>query len=217
MDQVGSLLVAWRPGTKATVRPFSEREKAVLQGSQARIWGQCSDLSPWSDFAWGIVVIGSKEGGHGGKKSCLCRCDCLCNLGVGVRVFHVFHAMDFQPVTSKVHYRLFWSFNVPASCSVERVFSKLLALLCFPWYSWRQVWGFQLIVLFLPNVPCKLQGTVSSLSLKLLFSQEIIKLYKELHDSRLCPHEVTNWRRRLRNKEGNGRVWSGMFRKTEHH
>lgn len=67
MEQVGSLLVAWRPGTKATVRPFSEREKAVLQGSQARIWGQCWDLSPWSDFAWGIVVIGSKEGGHAQK------------------------------------------------------------------------------------------------------------------------------------------------------
>lgn len=43
----------------------------------------------------------------GGKKSCLCRCDCLCNFGVGVRVFHVFHAMDFQPVTSEVHRRLF--------------------------------------------------------------------------------------------------------------
>ena len=58
---------------------------------------------------------------------------------------------------------------------------------------------------------------VSSLSLKLLFSQEIIKLYKELQDPRLCPHEVTNWRRRLRNKVGNGRVWLGMFRKTEEH
>lgn len=78
MEQAGSLPIAQRKDQVPKQWSFSEREKALLQGSRAKRCGQCSDLSPQSAFEWGIyrdqvlsglfnVDIGN-EMGRGSKK-----------------------------------------------------------------------------------------------------------------------------------------------------